>query len=571
MIQDLLTLIQSSTFYEFAAILTLAALAGIIGTILRQPLIIAFIAIGIIAGPSVLGIVTDGGEIALLSKLGISILLFIVGLKLDLSLIKNLGTVAMTIGSVQIITTIGLSFAICMMLGITTDMAVLISIALAFSSTIIIVKLLSDKKEIDSLHGQIALGVLIIQDLVVVVSMMVLATLGGAESGDNGVSITEALLQVAMYAVILLVLVGLFMKFAALTVVSYMAKLPELLLCFAIAWAVMLAALCDMLGLSKELGGLMAGVSLASTPYREAIISRLASLRDFLLLFFFIALGTQIDLALLGGQIIPALILSVFVMLFKPLIIMTMAGVLGYRKRTSFLAGLSLGQISEFSLIFIAMAASLGMADQETLGLVTMVALITIGISTYLLSLSHMICAWVDPYIDIFERSSVGEEQKQSSKKTDRSYDIILFGLGRYGQAMARRFMDQGKTILAVDFNPDAVKDWRARGHDALFGDASDPEFFHSLPLKKSHWVVSALPQFDFGITHEDPRLIMLDALKREKFTGKIALACHKPERVENFKQNGVHVVFLPFHDAAGRAVDMVNEFEEREEKGQMH
>lgn len=552
----MIEIIQSSSFYEFAVLLGLAAIAGLAAASMRQPLIIAFILVGIIAGPAGAGWVSGGEELTLLSKLGIAVLLFIVGLKLDLHLIKSLGSVAITIGAVQIALSVAMGLGLGLMLGFGMTESILIAIALSFSSTIIIVKLLSDKKEIDSMHGRIALGVLIIQDLVVVLSMMGLATMsGGAEAG-----IGPALLQLGGAAILLLIGVILFTRFAAMPLMSFAAKIPELLLCFAMAWAILMAAICDMMGLSKELGGLLAGMALAGTPYREAIISRLAPLRDFLLLFFFLALGTQIDISSIGGQLGNAILLSVFVMLSKPLIIMGMAGWLGYRKRTGFLAGLSLAQISEFSLILTAMAFGIGLIGQEVLSLVTLIALITIGVSTYLLSLSQHVYEFFDPYLDGFERKT---KQKDEQGKIKKNYDIILFGHGRYGRVMAGRLADMGYSLLVVDFNPDEVRGSRIESYDIMFGDATDPDFYGTLPLSKAQWVVSALPQHDLGITHQDPRLVMIEALKQNGFKGKIGVAAHETGAVEPLKQAGADLVFLPFHDAGERAVSLMTAKEE--------
>lgn len=559
---SLIELIHGSSFYEFAALLVLATFVGVLGAMLRQPLIIAFILVGLIVGPSALGVVQGGDEIALMAKLGIAILLFIVGLKLDLKLIQNLGSTAAIIGLIQIGLTILFGAFISVFLGFDLQTSFLIGVALSFSSTIIIIKILSDKREIDSMHGRIALGVLIVQDLAVVFSMIVLAAFSsaneGVAGGDETAGLVQALLDVAIYTAILITALALFMRFAALHVVSLIARNQELLLCFAIGWAVMLAALCDIVGLSKELGGLLAGISLASTPFREAIMSRLAALRDFLLLFFFISLGTQIDLGTLGNVIWPAIILSAFVMLFKPIIIMTLSGVLGYRKRTGFLAGLSLAQISEFSLIFSAMAFSAGLLGQEALALITLVAVITIVLSTYGISLSHKLYGLLETSLDAFEKKSNYREQEDDTGNKNKAYDIILFGLGRYGQAMADGFIANGQKLLLVDFNPEEIKKWRKAGHDAVYGDANDPEFFHTLPLKKAKWVVSALPQHNTGVTHEDPRLVILQALKDNKFKGQIAVAAHHQTSIERFQQLGASTVFLPFVDAANHAVEMV-------------
>lgn len=548
---ELLALIQSSSFYEFATLLTLAAVTGLIATALRQPLIIAFILVGIIAGPAATGVVSGGEELALLAKLGIAILLFIVGLKLDPHLIRSLGSVAITVGATQVSLSIAMGTGMALLFGLNMPSALLVGVALSFSSTIIIVKLLSDKKEIDSIHGRIALGVLIIQDLVVVLSMMVLATLSNGAEG----SISDALSRLGLYSTILLLFILAFTRYAALPVMSFAAKIPELLLCFAIAWAVLLAALCDALGLSKELGGLLAGIALAGTPYREAIIARLASLRDFLLLFFFLALGTQIDITTIGGQIMPAIALSLFVMITKPVIIMLVVGQLGYRKRTGFLAGLSLAQISEFSLILTAMAYTIGLVEQDVLSLITLIALITIAASTYLLSLSHGVYMLFEPYLNIFERH---DKQRNEQGKMKTPYDLILFGHGRYGRVIANRLIAENKKLLVIDFNPEEVQRITTHPYDIMFGDASDPDFYQNLPLQSAQWVVSALPEHDLGITHEDPRLVMIQALRDNNYKGKIAMAAHEETAVEPMKKAGANIVFLPFHDAGERAVNLL-------------
>src|SRR5690606_20419039 len=173
---------------------------------------------------------------------------------------------------------------------------------------------LSDKRETDSLHGRIAIGFLIVQDLVVVLAMMALSSfgIGGSSGGD-----TDAFARIATVVVNglgMVAFVAFFIYFVATPLVRRIAHSAELLVTFAVAWAVLLAAIGHYLGFSKELGGLLAGVSRASTPFRENIVARLAPLRDFLLLFFFTALGTQLDLSLLGEQIVPALIFSIFVL-----------------------------------------------------------------------------------------------------------------------------------------------------------------------------------------------------------------------------------------------------------------
>ena len=546
---------NTSVFVEVAALLTLAAAVGIVGLLLRQPLIVAFIATGIIAGGDVLGIVQSVEAVDLLASIGIAVLLFLVGLKLDLQIIRTLGPVAVATGLGQVIFTSVVGFFICIALGFDWVTSTYIAVALTFSSTIIIVKLLSDKRELDSLHGRIALGFLIVQDIAVVVAMVVLSAFGvvGAEEGN-----VWGVLGVLASGLVMVVLVGIFIRYAAEPLVSRIARVPELLITFALAWAVLFAAVGDWLGLGKELGGLLAGVSLASTSFREAIASRLSSLRDFLLLFFFIGLGSRLDLGLLGEQVPSALLLSAFVLIGNPLIVIAIMGYMGYRRRTGFLAGLTVAQISEFSLIFMAMGLTLGHVAAGSMGLVTLVGLITITLSTYMILYSHQLYRVFERWLWPFERKIPERELALEEDEGKARYDVILFGLGRYGWSIGRVLDERGVTELGVDFDPEAVSRWRKAGRAGIYGDAEDPEFVATLPLETASWVVIATPPVRRGVVHDDARTTLIDNLKKSAFKGKIAVRCHDGADIQHFKAAGADVVLLPFSDAADYAVNLL-------------
>ena len=369
-------------FGEFALLLLMAAAAGAFALWLRQPVLIAYIAMGIVAGPAVLGVVTAHDQIDLLAQVGVAVLLFVVGLKLDLQHIRHIGPVALATGLGQLSFTIVIGFFLILAMGKGWVEALYVAVALTFSSTIIIVKLLSDKREIDSLHGRIAVGFLIVQDLAVVIAMMVMSALRG-DAGEG------SLLALAGSLTLRIGIAGLglylLMRYVLPRVVDRMAQSQELLLIFAIAWGTGLASLGEWAGFSKEAGAFVAGFSLASTHYRDAINARLTGIRDFLLLFFFIDLGAKLDFSTLGGEVWPAIVLSLFVLIGNPLIVMAIMGYMGYRKRTGFLCGLTVAQISEFSIIFVAMGISLGHVGSGALGLTTLVGLVTIAMSTYMI------------------------------------------------------------------------------------------------------------------------------------------------------------------------------------------
>lgn len=552
----MIELITHSPFTEVAALLVMAALFGFVGVLLRQPLIVSFIAVGLLAGPSGLNMVQSEEQIQLLSELGIAVLLFLVGIKLDVKLIRSIGGVSILTGLGQVVFTSVFGYLIGLMIGLTPITSLYVAVALTFSSTIIIVKLLSDKREIDSLHGQIALGFLIVQDLVVVLAMIVLAAIGiGAASGETS---QKAILTVALSGIGLVLFVIFFVRYIANPLTEQLAKASELLVIYAIAQAALFAAIGELVGLGMEVGGLLAGIALASTPYRESIAARLAPLRDFLLLFFFIALGAQLDLSQLGTHVSGAVVFSLFVLIGNPLIVMVIMGLMGFKKRTSFLAGLTVAQISEFSLIFVAMGISLGHLSQDVLGLVTLVGIVTIAVSTYMITYSHYLYALFEPYLGMFERKGAPRETENDSELTDTGYQVVIFGLGRMGTAIAARLNSQGKRVLGIDFNPKAVKRCKQLGLATEYGDITDAEFIKELPLRQAQWLVSSIPQHHTGLTLEDSRKTIVQLARAADYQGKIAVVSHNKAETEELKLSGVDLVLEPFQDAAERATELL-------------
>lgn len=533
-----------SLFQEVAALLVLSALFGALALKLRQPLIIAYIIVGILAGPSFMGLSSEMEPLALLAEIGITVLLFVVGLKLDTQLISSLGRVALIAGTCQLALTISLGYGLCILLGLDNSMAVYMAIALAFSSTIIVVKLLSDKKEIDSLHGRIAMGILIIQDIAVVGSMLVLNLLNPKAPGSEQ---SMSLYWLGILAVITVAGLYLISRKAMPWLLRTMSRSPELLMLFAVAWGTALAGIAESFGLSKELGAFVAGVSLASTPLREAIYSRLTSLRDFLLLFFFLYLGMQLDFSHINGQIWPAIVLSAFVLIGKPLIIMPIVGVLGYRKRTGFVAGLTLAQVSEFSIIFISVGVGLKQIDASALGMITLVALITITLSTYMAMYTQPMFAKLAPWLRVFERKIAHREIVSDTPHAMQHPEIIVYGMGRYGRHLATHFEQAGKRVLGVDFAPDELEIARARGLNVFYGDAEDADFLSHLPLHTAHLMVSTIPQ-------REVNAILFRALRSNGFKGQITLSAFHEGDAEAFHHAGAGSVLSPYADAAESA-----------------
>jgi len=534
-------------FGEFALLLLMSAAAGAVSLWLRQPVLIAYIVIGIVAGPALLGVVTAHDQIDLLAQVGVAVLLFVVGLKLDLQHIRHIGPVALATGLGQLTFTIIIGFLLILAMGKGWVEALYVAVALTFSSTIIIVKLLSDKREIDSLHGRIAIGFLIVQDLAVVVAMMVMSALrGGGGEGSllalaGSLSLRIGVAAVGMY---------LLMRYVLPRVVDRMAQSQELLLIFAIAWGTSLAALGEWAGFSKEAGAFLAGFSLASTHYRDAINARLTGIRDFLLLFFFIDLGAKLDFSTLGGEVWPAVVLSLFVLIGNPLIVMAIMGYMGYRKRTGFLCGLTVAQISEFSIIFVAMGISLGHVGNGALGLTTLVGLVTIAFSTYMILYSHPLYEKLGPWLGIFERKRPHRELAVTIERHDlREADVIVFGLGRYGSRLALGLKEAELKVLGVEFDPEVARAMRRRGLPVRYGDGIASEFLESLPLKDTRWVVSTLPDM---ASNRD----LLRSLRELHFTGEVAVVAREEFDGAALKRLGAPTILYPMRNAVDYAVE---------------
>lgn len=539
-------------FVQTTLVLILAAAVGFIGSKLKQPLIVSFIAVGILAGPYGFDLVNDPHSLELLAEIGICILLFIVGLKLDLVMIRTMGRIALATGLGQVLFTSLGGFGLARLLGLDVTAAIYVAVALTFSSTIIIVKLLSDKREIDALHGRIAIGFLIVQDLAVVLAMIALSAYGAGAAGED--TLLWKFGYVILYGLGFLGVVLVLMRRFLPWLLQQLARVPELLVLFAIAWAVGLAAFGDWLGFSKEVGAFVAGVSIASTPFRDAIGSRLISLRDFLLLFFFIHLGSTLNLSLLGGEVLPAVVFSLFVLIGNPLIVMVIMGRMGYRKRTGFLAGLTVAQISEFSLILIGLGASLGHVDQGTVGLVTLVGLITIGLSTYMILYSGPLYRLLAPGLSIFERRVPFSEEtpdEQDALALPR-VDVLMFGMGHYGGSIARGLLKRGQRVIGVDFDPQILRYWREQNVHVLYGDMADPDLLEHLPIRRTRWVLAAAPE-------RQTTTALVNLLSAAHYPGKLALTARTRADAEHFESLGADLVLRPYADAAEQAVDALN------------
>ncbi len=528
------------SFVSVALILALAVVAGALAKLLRQPIIVSYIIVGILAGPTAFNLVEGADEIRLFAKFGIAILLFLVGLKLDFHMIRTTGKVAAIAGLAQVLFTAVVGFGIALLFGLDVTTAAYVAVALTFSSTIIIIKLLGDKRQLDRLYGRIAVGILIIQDILVVVAMVVIVTIG-----TPGASPLEDLTQTLVFSVVFLGLVALISKFVLQRALDWVAKSPELTLLFGVAWAIVLAAASSLIGLSMEIGAFVAGVALASTAYRESLGARMVSLRDVMLLFFFIELGASLTFADALGQLLPAIVLSIFVLVGKPLIIFAIMGWMGYRSATSFRTGVALAQISEFSLILVALGYSLGQIDSSVLSLITLVGVITITVSSYLILYSEKLLAKVHGFMDIFERKS---NDSVDEEREEHNYDAIVIGAGRFGSEVISGLCAKGSSVLAVEMDPEARAKAKELGAETLFGDVSDPEFAKMLPIHQTLTIICTAPD-------RATNTVLLQSLKYLGYEGELYLTALDNQTAELFEKEERVTTIRPLKMAAANII----------------
>jgi len=516
-------------FIQLAFILAIAFVVSYIIKTFKQPIIVGYIIAGIIISPFLLKIGASTEIIDVFSKFGIAFLLFIVGLHLNPRVIKEIGTSSLIIGLLQMIFTFVIGFSLSnQILGYDLITSIYLGVVLAFSSTIIIMKLLSDKKQLDSLYGKISIGILIIQDLVAVAVLMFIS------STYSNISFGSLAFRTLLGGGGLIVFLFFIGFFVLPRITRNIAKSQELLFLFSICWCFVIAALFSYFGFSIEIGALIAGVILSISPYSTEISSKIRPLRDFFLVIFFIILGLNIQIADIGSVIVNAIILSLIALIFKPFILMFLMALFGYTKRTNFLVGTTLAQISEFSLIILALAASVGHISSEVLSTVTLTGIITITLSTYMIIYSKNFYEKMYRIVAVFEKKKI-----RKMKRIKKNYDAILFGYNRIGFSILKSLKKIKKRYLVVDFNPDIIADLTKLRVPSLYGDAYDTDFLEDLPLEKVQIVISTVPDYETN-------LLLLETIRLVNPNAVIVVRAHTIAEALKFYKKGANYVLTP-------------------------
>lgn len=561
---------MSEFFLELSIVMGITLIISFIMSRLKQPLLIGYILTGLIAGPLFFNLLSSTEGYQSFSHIGVALLLFIVGLHLNLKLIKEIGIVSLIAGSVQILITALFGFLISNFFNFTLIESMIIAIGVSFSSTIVIVKLLTDKKEIEKVPGKLTMGILIVQDLVAVISLMVISSIASASADAN---LTTELIRTFILGFVALFLVLIFSKLVLERLLDLIAESQDLLFIFVISWVLGVSALFANLGFSIEIGALLAGVALASSPYQFEISSKVKPLRDFFIVMFFILLGSQmipVSETLTHQDIftenqsfsdsiyglfnnisksfsymvnnfsivlVPALILSLFVILIKPIIVFILLNLLGFHKKVNFNTGVSLGQISEFSLILAIIASTSGLISSSVISTITLIAIITIAISTYTIMHSRNIYLKLKRVLEKIEIRKI--HRRNAEKEVDKQQEILVFGYDRIGYSLLKTIEKIHKKYVVIDYNPQIIKKLESKQVPCIYGDANDIEFINDFNLENIQLLISTIPDFETN-------MILIKEFKKKNHQATIILTSNQIEESLELYKEGADYVILP-------------------------
>jgi Kef-type K+ transport system membrane component KefB len=534
-------------FLDLTVIICLAAVLSLIFRFLKQPEILAYILTGIIIGSFHLFQSSSQDMLQTMSQVGVTLLLFMVGLEIRVSDFFSIGKSLILAALGQVVLTFLAGFAISTVLGLNLMSSFYVATALTFSSTIVVIKILSDKRELHSLYAKFSVGILLAQDIVAIGLLMFLS---GFSANATGLDFLMNVLLILVKGVVLVGIVVLLSKQVFPKIIESISKSPETLFLASLAWVFGLAAVISSryVGFTIEIGGFLAGLALANSMANYQIIAKAKTLRDFFIVIFFVLLGIQMSFGSIYTVIIPAIILSIFVILVKPFLVMIVMAAMGYRKRTAFLTGLSLSQISEFSLILVFAGYKLGVFDQSVVSLVTLVGLISFFVSSYALIKSKALYRMFAGKLNFLERNVKQEEIVQSEDKMENLQNhVVVVGGDQMGESILEALEDMDILVVVVDFDPKIVEKLKDKKVHRLFGDIADLDIQERAKLDEAKMVISTIPDIE-------DNLLLLKELKHENRKAKIVVTAMDTRDAKILYKEGADYVILP-HLAGGRQI----------------
>jgi Kef-type K+ transport system membrane component KefB len=471
---------------ELGYVVGAATAALVAARSVRLPPIVGYLLAGLVLGPAT-GVLSVSHSVELFSELGVALLLFLVGLELSVDRIREMGGTAVTVGAAQMAATCVLGGGIALAFGFGPTQALFLGLAVTFSSTVVVVKLLDEAGALDERYGRLSIGVLLVQDVAVALVLTLVSGLGGGTSGDGLVPVARGLAGALAGLALLVAAAAAAVRWGLSRLLAWLDDAPDGLFVTSLAWCLGFILAAEALHLSVELGAFVAGVALAQLPQAHELADRVRPLVDFFVAVFFVALGAGLDLGAAAAQWAPALALSGFVLLGKPVIVGGLLGGTGHSDRTGLLAGLTLGQISEFAFVLLGTAVAAGIVEEELLSLVGLVGLVTIGASAAVAPLGERLHAKLrgGRLLRVFGRPA-GEEEDRPGP----AGHVVVVGMNALGRALVRRLRERGEAVVAVDSDRDKLA---GLGVETVAGDVNRPAVLEQVGIPRAKLVVSAL------------------------------------------------------------------------------
>lgn len=464
-----------------------AALFALLGRALRMPGIVSYLLAGVFLGP-LTGWVHFSEADRLIPKVGIVLLLFLVGLELSFDKIKGVGRVAVVAGLGQVVFTAVGGLLLCRLLGFTLMEALFLAVGLTFSSTVVVVKLLQEKGELDSLYGRIAVGIFLVQDLVAILMLTFLTGISRQEE------FTWQLVGRGVGAafggtLLLLALVLLSTRYLLKRPLAWASRSPETLFIWSLSWCFLIVLLAQALQLSVEIGAFLAGLGLAQFPFNDDLRRRVNPLMNFGIAVFFVSLGLEMDFGGGAADWRSTAVLSLFVLLGNPFIFLWIIARMGYSRRTSFRAGVTVAQISEFSFILIAMGMHAGLYGANILSVTALVGLVTITGSAYMILYSEQLFRLAERW-RLLAWLPERPVEVEAATAAGRKGHVIVVGMNTLGRELVRRLHERGERVVAIDTDPAKLAGLPG---ESLVGSVDYPSVLHEAGLERARLLVSAL------------------------------------------------------------------------------
>ena len=472
--------------YNIGLVIAVAAFFAVLVRFIKQPLILGYVIAGVIIGPQVLKLIVDIPLIESLSMLGIAFLLFIIGMELDVKKFKKIGISIIIIGVLQVLFTTLAGFLVAQLLHFSILVSVYIGLIVSFSSTMIVIKLLSDNKEIDSIHGQLITGILLVQDVLAVLALSSLSIIN--KDGISLVGIGFVLLK----GIALFIVAFLFVKYLIPFFLKFISDSKELLLICSLTICFALAGIAYLFGYSLAIGAFIAGISLGATPFVYEIIGQIKPLRDFFAIMFFVAIGMSLSFVGVETMIIPFILLLAVIIIAKPLIIFLCVRMFKYSSRTSFFTGTSLAQSSEFSLILAAQGLALAHITESTATLTIALTLVTILLTAYIMKYDERI---YEMFTKVHKKKNHNGYELSNVPKEIRSH-VVIFGTHRLGMYMINFLNKMKKKFIVVDFNPERVRQLMKKKVRCICSDMMNPEVYEHINLKHASIIISTINNY---------------------------------------------------------------------------